>query len=170
MQYLKAGARVDAGYGYATILGDLDFETYSEAGYDFNKATNRWVPAYGSPKSKKGLEVVGAAVYSEHPSTRVLCLAYNLKDGLGPRLWLTGMPAPHDLFDYILDETKAPLEAWNSSFEWYIWHNVCVPMFGWPPLPQHRLACAMSKSKAFGLPGKLEKAANVIDDPVATSI
>jgi len=156
------GQKIPAGYGFSTILGDLDFETYSEAGYFFDKVKQKWVGIHGAPKGKKGLGVVGAAVYSEHPTTEIVSLAYNLKDGHGPHLWLPGNAPPYDLLKYIADESREPLEAWNSSFEWYIWNNVAVPMLGWAPLPLHRLACAMAKGKAFGLPGKLGKAAEVI--------
>ena len=43
---------------------------------------------------QRGIEVVGSARYAEHPSTIVLCLAYDLKDGRGKRQWLPGHPPP----------------------------------------------------------------------------
>ena len=59
-------------------LPEMDFETYSEAGFLWDEAGQKW----GCPKgaTRKGIFAVGAAVYAEHPSTEVLSLAYDLKD------------------------------------------------------------------------------------------
>lgn len=148
--------RIPAGLTHSTILPDMDFETYSEAGYDYNLTTRKWVPQMANKKN--GLEIVGAAAYSEHPSTRVLCLAYDLKDGYGERLWspmcLDGGPQP--LFDHIA--AGELIEAWNCLFEFFIWTNVCTARMGWPMLPLSQLRDAMAKARAWSLPGKLEKA------------
>lgn len=155
---LPAYSRLPSGTGYATIYPDLDFETYSEAGYYFDEKAKKWKSITKSPPH--GLGAVGAAVYAEHPSTEVLSLAYNLKDGVGPRLWLPGMPPPEDLFAHIV--AGGLLEAWNSAFEWHIWHNVCRGRMGWPELPFEQLRDAMAKARAFSLPGALGKAADVL--------
>jgi len=152
-----AGDRLPSGCGFSTVLPDFDFETYSEAGYTFDEAANKWASITKSPPH--GLGAVGASAYSEHPSTEVLSLAYNLKDGVGSRMWLPGMPPPEELFGHIAN--GGLLEAWNSAFEWHIWHGVCSRM-GWPPLPYWQLRDAMAKSRAFSLPGKLGKAAEVM--------
>ena len=89
VKYLK----IPAGIGHTTIMPDMDFETYSEAGYFFDGLKWR-----GIAKNNSGIAAVGAAVYAEHPSTNILSLAYDLKDGQGPRLWAPGMQAPVDLF------------------------------------------------------------------------
>ena len=138
-------------------LPNLDFETYCEAGYFLDPATGRWK---GITKTSPGLPAVGAPAYAEHPSTRVLSLAWDLADGLGPRLWVPGMPAPQELFDYLAG--GGLLEAWNSAFEYHIWREVCHLRMGWPPLPYTQLRCAMSKARAHSLPGKLGKAAEAI--------
>lgn len=133
----------------------MDFETYSEAGYIYDKDLQFWRSIVG--KQKGGLSAVGAPVYAEHPSTEVLSLAYDLEDGHGPRLWVPGCPLPQDLFAYMA--AGGLIEAWNSAFEFYIWHYVCHSRMGWPPLPYQQLRCSMARSRAFSLPGKLEKAA-----------
>lgn len=160
---LPAGTRLPSGCGYATALPDFDFETYSEAGYywdpEANKGLGRWRSIVKSPPH--GLGAVGAAVYSEHPSTEVISMAYNLKDGLGERLWLPGMPPPEDLFDHIA--AGGLLEAWNSAFEYYIWSNVCAARMGWPVIPYWQLRDAMAKARAFSIPAKLGKAAGVLE-------
>lgn len=157
---LPAGFQVPAGHGVSTVVPDFDFETYSEAGYYWDGPADRW---RGVTKTKPGLFAVGAPVYSEHPSTELLSMAYDLKDGRPWRLWIPGMRPPEELFDHIA-EGKI-LEAWNSAFEYYIWLNVCTLKMGWPELPLGQLRCAMSKARAWSLPGKLGKAAAVINAP-----
>ena len=157
---LPYGTRLVAGLGYSTVLADFDFETYSEAGFEYDHAAQRWRQPKGATGTKTGLPLVGAAVYAQHPSTEVLSLAYNLKDGRGNHWWRPGMPPPLDLFQHLANGKL--LEAWNVSFERWIWTEVCVPKYGWPPIPDVRLLrCAMAKSRAFGLPGALGMAAQV---------
>lgn len=155
---LLAYTQVPAGPGYATVLPDLDFEAYSEAGYWWDGPAARW---RGVTKTDPGLAAVGAAVYTEHPSCMVLSLAYDLKDGRGDRLWTPGMAPPQDLFGHIA--AGGLLEAWNSGFEYWMWRNVCNARMGWPELPHTQLRCAMAKSRAHSLPGALEAAAKAIN-------
>lgn len=155
---LFAGVKISAGTGFAEVLADMDFETYSEAGYQFSETENKWF-ADGSG-TKKGLLAVGAAVYSEHESTEVLSLSYNLKDGVGPRLWVPGMPPPYDLFNHILQGRL--IEAANSGFEYFIWLNVCHKRMGWPMLPLTQLRDTLAKARAHSLPGALGKIAKVL--------
>jgi DNA polymerase len=143
------------------IIPDFDFESYSEAGYYWDGPANRW---RGVMKSKASLPAVGTPVYTAHPSTRILSLAYDLKTGSNPeQLWTPGNPEPVDLFHHIA--TGGILEAWNSAFEYHLWLAVCFKRMGWPELPLDQLRCAMAKAAAFGLPGKLEKAAEVLEAP-----
>jgi|AntRauTorckE5430_2_1112549.scaffolds.fasta_scaffold00152_25 DNA polymerase len=155
---LLAGHRLPAGCGFSTVLPDLDFETYSEAGYTWDNELNKWVSITKSPPH--GLGAVGASAYSEHPSTEVLSLAYDLKDGQGARMWIPSMPPPVELFEHIAK--LGLLEAHNSAFEWYIWANVCHARMGWPALPYWLLRDSMAKARAFSLPGKLAKLAEVL--------
>lgn len=157
---LPAGAVVAAGLGVATVLPDLDFETKSEAGFVWNPATNKWTCLPGAPGSRKGLQIVGAAVYATHPSTEILSLAYDLKDGRGQRRWKRGDPPPYELFAYIA--SGGLLEAHNSAFEHWVWQHVAVPKLGWPPLPLAQLRCSMAKAKAFALPGALDDLGSVL--------
>lgn len=140
------------------MIVTIDFETYSEAGFEWCAASNKYLPPHGA--SKKGLSIVGAARYSEHHSAEVICLAYDLADGQGIHTWYHGKPNPTDLFHYV--EAGVLIEAWNVSFEYYIWQNVCVKKYGWPSLNPNQLRCAMAKSRAFGLPGSLDATAKVL--------
>lgn len=156
---LQAGAQLVAGLGYATIYPDLDFETASDAGYVWDDGKAKWYALPGA--TKKGLKAINAAVYAKHPSTRVLTLAYDLKEGRGRRRWHAGEPPPQELFDHVL--TGKPLEAWNVGFERWIWEEVCERRMGWPAVQPHQWRCAMAKSRAHALPGKLEKAGEVLN-------
>lgn len=151
-------------FGIATVLPDCDFETYSEAGYCFDWARQRWHGPTDAPKGKSGLPVVGAAVYASHPTTEVLSFAYDLKDGIGPRRWRPDCAPPLDLFDHL--QREGLVEGWNVGFEWWIWNYVCIRRYGWPPLRLEQTRCAMGKARAFGLPGKLELAGPIIDADV----
>lgn len=137
--------------------GEFDFETYSEAGHVWNETTRKWVAPKGA--RKKGLGVVGASVYTEHPSAEVLTLSYELPhywNGGGlTRRWRPGLPNPQDLFDYLA--AGGLLEAHNVMFERLVWHNICVPKYGWPPLEPHQyqLRCSMAKARVNSLPGAL---------------
>lgn len=157
---LLAGTQIPAALGVSTVLPDIDFETYSEAGMIFDFAIQKWKGPPGARKGAKGLPVVGIAVYATHPTTEVLSLAYNLKDGHGPRRWLLGMPPPADLLGYV--RSGGVVEAWNSAFEWWIWNYVCARRYDWPSLLIEQTRCAMAKARAIGYPGKLETAGEVM--------
>ena len=138
------------------MIPSIDFETYSEAGYLFDGFK------FVDPrKNKRGLPLVGEAAYAEHPSTEIISLAYDLQDGLGVKLWVPGMPPPDDLLSHI--SAGRLIEAHNSQFEFYIWHFVAHCRLRWPPLPLSQLRCSMSKGKAYSLPGKLARAAQIMN-------
>ena len=155
---LRAGTKIPIGFGGATVLPDFDFEVYSEAGYVFDHATGK-VRGIG-PQGKGGLPVVGTPVYAEHPSTEVLCLYYDLKDGRGRRGWFPGTPEPTDLLQYIA--ASGPIEAHNITFEFWIWNMICVRQYGWPVLTLEQCHCSMAKARRFALPGALGNLAGVL--------
>ena len=149
-----------AGLGLTTVRTDFDFETYSEAGFVWNADRQKWESPAGAAAGKKGLPVVGAAVYAQHPSTEVLCMAYDLKDGTGRHFWHPGMPPPQPLLDSVA--RGGEVEGWNVAFEWWIWNEVCVRRYGWPPLAQEQTYDAMAKARAFALPGSLGNVSDVL--------
>lgn len=154
---LAAYTRLPSGCGFSTVFPDMDFETFSTAGYTYDEGARKWRSIVKSPPH--GLGAVGAEVYTAHPSARILSLAYNLKDGVGERLWVPGLPPPFDLFEHL--SNGGLIEAWNSAFEYHVWTNICVKKLGWPPLDFRQLRDAMAKARAFSLPGALGKAAEV---------
>jgi DNA polymerase len=143
----------------------FDFETYSEAGFVWEppsdkKPLGRWTCLPNAPQGKKGLPIVGASVYSEHPTADVLCLRYDIHGDHAPKLWRPGMPLPYDLFDYLA--RGGIIEAHNAMFERLIWENVCVPKYGFPPLNPYNLRCSMATARVNNLPGKLENLGDVL--------
>jgi len=153
-----AGEQIAAGAGVASCLPDLDFETYSEAGYVWDYEEEKWEALPGLSTQKKGLKGVGLYNYVRHPTFEVLSLAYDLKDGLGVRHWRPGLPDPADLLDYVRQGMPSLLEAWNAEFEVEVWHSYCVPKLGWPPLVQANVRCAMAKARAQSYPAALKEA------------
>ena len=145
------------GNGVTTILPNMDFETFSEAGY--KQVAGKWVSVAGKGK-QGGINVTGAWVYSEHPSTTVEFLSYDLMDGRGTQYWLPGMPPPQDLFDHLAK--GGLIEAHNSFFEFAIWMNVCVKKMGWPPIRLDQMRDSAAKAGAFSLPRALDKGAKIM--------
>lgn len=143
----------------STVRASLDFETYSEAGFVVDPVT-KTVKGTGS-NGKGGLPVVGTPVYSEHPSTEILCLYYDLKDGRGVRGFIPGLtPEPSDLIEYV--RAGKPIEAFNYTFEFWIWNMIAARRWGWPPLSFDQGCCVMARARRFSLPGSLAACSRVL--------
>lgn len=178
---LRAYDQVVAEIGLATIYPEADFETYSEAGYVWNPEKEKWDQPAGLGDQNRGLKAVGTRNYVEHPSFRVLSLAWNLKDGKGERWWrpdhaywsalesdtiagvfeprnrdatFTDPWEPGELYDYIA--AGGFLEAWNINFEWVVWNFHMVTKHGAPFLKQERCRDGMAKARAAAYPGGLD--------------
>jgi hypothetical protein len=156
---LPAGTVLRAGRGTSTVLPDLDFETYSEAGFEWCARTQRWRQPAGATGTATGLPLVGVVNYVAHASFRVLTMAYNLKDGAGERTWVPGMPPPLPLLNHVA--SGGLLEAWNVGFERRVW-AWGVANLGWPPIDRLQWRCAMAKARAHALPGGLGAAGEVL--------
>jgi len=162
LSMLPAGTKLVAGLGFATILPEMDFETYSEAGLDWDEAAQKWRPPAGvANKRDAGLSCVGACTYAEHATTEILTLSYDLKDGRGPRRWRPGLPPPVDLLEHI--RAGGLIESHNAGFEFWIWSEICVKRYGWPELRTDQQRCSMAKARAFGLPASLDNIGNVLN-------
>ena len=111
-------------------------------------------------RSKVDLKKVGAWIYSLHPSTEVLCMAYKVgkKKTL---LWLPGEPFPEKALGSSVAHLKL-FEAHNKYFEQCIWNNILVKKHGFPMLPIACWRCSAAKCAAYGLPRSLEKAGAAI--------
>ena len=157
---LRAGMALVAGAGHTVVLPDMDFETYSEAGFVWDEAAGKWERPKGTGNKPMGLAIVGAAVYTEHPTAEVISFKYDLKDGRGSRFWRPGLPNPQELFDYLAG--GGLIEAHNSGFEHWVWVNICVPNYGWPMIRLDQLRCSMAKARASAYPGALEDLGDVL--------
>lgn len=116
-------------------------------------------------RSKADIKKVGAYRYSMDPSTSVLCVVYDLKDGKGRRLWhpwAGGIPS--DLIAHA--QNGLLLEGHNVEFEYCIWNFVCTRLYGWPKLNFKQLRCSASKAAALALPRPLEDLGAALEVPV----
>lgn len=143
----------------STVTPSMDFEVYSEAGFVLDEESGK--VRSPSPSGKdRGLGLVGTPVYAEHPSTDPQCLFYNLKDGHPIECWIPGLTGdPVRLFEWLA--SGGMVEAFNITFEWWIWNMVCTRRLGWPPLPLEQCVCVMARARRFSWPGSLAKAAEV---------
>lgn len=141
-----------------TEIAFIDFETYSEAGFDWVDGNPVPLPGAGQ---KRSIGLVGAAAYAAHPSTEILMLGYHLP-GQPTKLWanlpLAGEPT--ELLDWVRSGGK--VSARNVGFELRIW-NIVGKRLGWPELKTHQTVCSMAKAQAWGLPGALANSAKVLE-------
>lgn len=172
----RAGTQVIASPGLATVYPDFDFETFSEAGFVYDPFEQKWGSLPGLSAQNRGLKAVGVRNYVQHPSFRLLSLAWDLKDGGRGRWWRP--PEMSDLFpvtrrgDYCdVGELHQHirnggiLEAFNVGFEWCVWEYYCVPVLGWPHIALEQLRCAASKARAsaiIGSSGGLDDAGEIL--------
>jgi len=185
MQALRAGQTVPVGFGHATVLPTMDFETASEAGYEWDADKRKWRAPRGAAQNKIGLEVVGRRNYIKHPSFRILSLRWDLMDGAGLGCWYPNVhtkPLPPGLtVDQLRAHAQAdpwahpwallihvaqggavhPVESWNSGFEFDVWNEYAVPTYNWPPLLLENTRDAMAKARAHAMPPKLERFGDV---------
>lgn len=105
----------------------IDFETYSEA----------------------DLKLAGLDVYSNHPSTEVLCMAYSI-DGADTQLWIPGV---HMVPAWLFAPTTI-FTAWNAAFECNILRNVLHIPVQWSQMRD-----SMAVAAANNLPQSLEDCA-----------
>ena len=103
---------------------------------------------------------VGAAAYSEHPSTRVLCLSWSVDDE-DPCTWAPSEPLPASLLEHA-GNPDVRFYAWNCLFEHAMWQRHMVPL-GFPPIGIDRWMNTQAKAMLQGLPAALDAAAKVLD-------
>jgi DNA polymerase bacteriophage-type len=114
-------------------------------------------------RSACDLKKHGAHVYSEHPTTDILCMAMKW-EGKPPFVVTPRTTTGAALKDLL--EIADTIEAHNMSFEYVMWENIAVPRYGWPPLPMEKLRCSAAKAAMHSLPRRLEDACNALGLPV----
>ena len=101
--------------------------------------------------SKADLKKVGADVYSRHPSTRALMLAWGFGDEDFVRVWEPHLgPMPEELRAALTDRNVRKI-AHNAAFEIAILRNTLKV-----PVDVRQWRCVMVMGLSLGLPGKLE--------------
>src|SRR5262245_27422259 len=115
-------------------------------------------------RSRVSLPDVGAWLYSVQPSTEPIILSWS--DGfIYENQWNRGEPWPTELFT-LLSDPNMTVEAHSAFFEWCIWHNICVPRYGWPEIEWNHWRCSRSKAAACSLPKSLGPAGKILRLPV----
>lgn len=114
-------------------------------------------------RSVAKIEETGAWHYAEHPSTRILCVAYAW--GNDPVKIVTQEDLAGIYIEGFEELYKAAINpnvlfcAHNSFFEYAIWHNIMVPHFNMPEISIKRWRCTAAKAAACDLPRSLAQAA-----------
>jgi len=129
-------------------------------------------------RSKANIKKAGAYAYLEHPSARVMCMAYTIGDQ-EPRIWwpsyplvrselqfperstMMGCAEPEELFDLI--RSGAELWAHNATFERAVFELICGPRMGWPVPKPEQWRCTMAMCAAHALPLSLDGACHVLN-------
>lgn len=108
----------------------------------------------------KGKDSPGAHKYAEHPSTRILCMGYQIGDG-DVKIWwpFFGEDFPEEVRKAV--EEGYVFEAHNAGFERAIWLNIIVREYGIPiPLTW---ADTMASCAYRALPMGLDDAGRVLN-------
>ncbi len=131
-----------------------------------------------SPVMLRGSNSRGSWVYSEHPLTQPICLAYSLGETDEPKVWIPDWVEkilakaydihefewltdnPVDLFEAI--ENGDLVEAHNSFFERVNWNHISVPRYNWPEIAHEQWRCSAARAASLSLPRKMEKLAQVL--------
>ncbi len=99
---------------------------------------------------------LGLPRYFADPEAAVLCMAYSSDDAGQPGLWkpLYGEAHVGWLLDHV--ERGGKVRAWNAMFEWHVWNQFCVPLYGWPELRIDQCIDSMAEAAAMNLPQGLD--------------
>lgn len=111
-------------------------------------------------RSEADLKVVGAWMYSIHPTTDAMCLSWRCSNG-ETGMWAMGEDVPISLFE-LMHAGDALCVAHNAFFERAIWINVCVKKYCWPPAIEANWRCSAAQAAACSLPRALDKAGQVL--------
>lgn len=117
-------------------------------------------------RSACDLKNSGAWVYSEHPTTEILCLWFcgHPPDKAGEMyytdLWTPGCAQPFPLQEAI--DRGILFECHNSMFERAIWTNIMVKQYGWPEIPPEQWHDTMAMCARKALPLNLDAAGQAL--------
>jgi len=108
--------------------------------------------------SEADLRKVGTYVYAQHSSTKILCVGYAIDDAPA-KIWrAVDEPMPEDLYAAVHDK-ETEFYAWNAAnFEMVLLPN----LIEWPIINTRKWHCTMTRAAYWGLPMKLETAADAL--------
>lgn len=109
-------------------------------------------------RSSADIKKVGAWVYSLHPSTDVICLAYGIDGDVYH--WRPGQKPPKKLFD--VHSSGHRILAYNAFFEYSIWMNVMAKKYGWLRPHFGQWFDVAAKAAAHALPRSLGEAGKAL--------
>ena len=113
--------------------------------------------------STADLRKVGAWAYAEHPSTRVIIMAYAF-DNEPVQVWVPGQPFPLRVVDHIAMGWL--VHAWNANFELAIFNHALRRDTPAPIPDPSQCRCTMAAAAYSGLPLSLDLAAPALGMPV----
>ena len=106
-------------------------------------------------RSEISLLNVGDWVYSKHPSTKPLCLAYKIAEEETKVIdFRNGHDVPEDIL--LAVESGCLIEAFNVSFEYSIYKNILSEGYNWPEIDFSRFRCTQARALQFSFPRSLE--------------
>jgi RecA-family ATPase len=116
-------------------------------------------------RSFADLKRVGAARYAEDPTTEVTVVCFAVDDG-PIESWIpaSGEPVPK-VFVEAANNPGWHTAAHNDAFESFVEQYILEPRFGWPLVPIERHICTMAMARFCGLPGGLERVADILALP-----
>lgn len=112
----------------------------------------------------------GAWVYSQAPSTELLCLAYAFdNDPVQIIPWedISLGLIPSEVTNEI--KKGIPVYAFNALFEESMWQNILVKKYNQPKIPIHQWRCVMAQCLARSLPRSLKEAGKALNADVRKS-
>lgn len=119
-------------------------------------------------RSELNVKKTGAACYTQHPSTEILCLSYRVEDGpiiIRKRedieLWDFWGYDPDEIYEMALDP-RYQWRAHNALFEQCVWKYIMVDRYGLPPIPVDRWVCTAAKAAYYALPRALDGASKAL--------
>ena len=110
-------------------------------------------------RSELNLKDVGIERYARHPSTDIICMSWDMINS-EPAIWIPGCQLPLWTTGAWMNHR---IHAYNAQFERKIWRYVLARKYGaTKDIPLRSWYCTAAQCAAYGLPRKLEAAAEVM--------
>lgn len=128
-------------------------------------------------RSPLDIKKVGAWVYSKHPLTDIISIAFALNASpvkhigygaclsLGYEATYTHNHVLNELIEYAANPNIL-FYAHNAFFEQSIWRNILVARYGFPEIPIRRWRCTAAKAANMSLPRHLGGVTKILNLPI----